>query len=430
MREEIIQLRWKKGLFDQINLKTRCGKKLGIISPGFQNFNAGPDFFNARIRIGTIEWAGNVEVHKRSSDWVKHSHHLDGAYNNVILHVVQEDDVPTFSASGRQIPILQLPDSGNGILKNCSLQTEEPWLNCHQYISGISQSFLRHWFTRLQAQRLAYKNQIISQMLVRNNFNWEKTLYGVLASAYGLPINALPFEMMFGRIPFDLLIQNRENLHLLEAIFFGQAGFLSQSPRQGPYEKELFNSYRSLRKELKNNPIDHHLWKFLRLRPASFPTLRISQYANLLHTRHPMLDIIMESAGLTDLRQILRVGASTYWDSHYLFGKASPESVKMMGHQAIQILIINGLVPFLYSIGQIKRHSAAIYLGNKFLQESRAESNHIIKKWATFGIKPEGAFESQALIQLHNNFCKQKRCMDCQIGAELMKRFNYEKEKP
>lgn len=421
MNEKNIQLLWRNVLFHQSDLKTRCGKTLRIYSPGHQNFNAGPDFFNARIRIDNMEWAGNVEVHKRSSDWVKHGHHLDAAYNNVILHIVEEDDSTTFSRSGRRIPVLQLTDPGTRLSGFSSHVNDELWINCQKYISKVSPILVRSWLTRLQSQRLLDKTRVISQTFARRGSNWEHTLFDALASSFGLPINSLPFEMTFGRIPFELLIRNRDNLLCLEAIIFGQAGFLGNGHDQGPYERELRNCHRSFYRELSDQPVDFHLWKFLRIRPASFPTLRISQYAHLLHKRHPMLDSILNCENLYEAEQLLKASASTYWDNHYLFGRHSAESKKITGPQSLQSFIINGLVPFLFTFGRKTKHQGAIFLANNFLQECEAESNHIIKKWAAFGIRPEGAFESQALIQLYHKYCKQKRCYDCQIGAELLR---------
>ncbi len=427
MKEEIIQFIWQTGLFEHYGLKTTCGKELSILSPGIQNFNAGPDFFNAKIKIGHTIWAGNVEIHLRSSDWKKHGHHFDAAYDNVILHVVMDENTPTINTLGRMVPTLLLRDPGPLLSFYKTLQADDSWLPCHSHIHRVSPVRLKHWLTLLQGERLEQKSRHVTNLLFRSRLNWEETLCLALASAFGLPINSLPFEMTLCRIPHKLLVQNRESLLNLEAILFGQAGFLQSDHLTGPYDRELHKCHQAFTHGLQNGPIDLHLWKFLRLRPASFPTLRISQFATLLHKRLPLLETILSIKSVTELEQLLRVESSIYWDTHYLFGKCSMASRKVLGKQFVLTLIINALVPFLFSYGRTINDEAAINLGNMLLQETEAESNLIIKKWATFGIVPSGAFESQALIQLHNAYCKQKRCLDCQLGIGFIEKAIHEK---
>ncbi|MCK4746798.1 MAG: DUF2851 family protein, partial [Bacteroidales bacterium] len=287
---------------------------------------------------------------------------------------------------------------------------------------------MKHWLTQLQTERLEHKTRRITNLLYRNRLDWDASLYTVLASGFGLPINSLPFEMVVSGIPYAILIQCRDNLADLEAMLFGQAGFLQPGIMNGPYADDLYRRYTQYRRVLSGEPVDRHLWKFLRLRPASFPTLRLSQFASLVHRRFPLLETILEVTSVASLEQVLKAKASEYWDTHYLFGKCSPESVKYMGHQSILTLIINTVVPFLFTFGRRKDHPGAIYLGSAILQELEAESNHIIKKWAKCGIIAEGAFESQALIQLHNAYCKQKRCLDCQIGAGFIEMAVHEEQ--
>ena len=414
IKEETLQLIWERGLFRQNELKTTCGKEVSILSAGTQNFNAGPDFFNAKIKIGKTIWAGNVEAHLRSTDWEKHGHHLDGAYNNVILHVVTHEDTDSFTSLGRKVDTLLLDT------KHFYREQEEnkSWLHCHDQIHTISNVRIRSWLTRLQAERLEGKCNYISGLRFSCNRNWEETLILVLAAAMGQPLNSLPFEMTLKGIPLDMLLENRDKLQNIEAILFGQAGFLNEKDLEGPYERDLYKSYSLNLNKVRNGPIDRHMWKFLRLRPASFPTLRISQFASLIHTRLPLLESILDTASLPELEQLLRVESSSYWNTHYLFGKNSKELKKVLGPKAILGLIINGLVPFLFTYGYAMHHDAAILLGNRLLFEMEAESNQIINKWAVHGIKPIGAFESQALIHLHNAYCVRKRCYDCMLGAK------------
>lgn len=422
INEDILQFIWRTGYFRQSSLKTTCGKDLRILSPGMQNINAGPDFFNSKIKIGNTLWAGNVEIHRFSSDWEKHEHHLDGAYNNVILHVVTSEDSATFTSRGRKVEtlLLAIPDSVLPLYK--AFQTNESWLPCHRHIPSVSNVQIKSWLTLLQAERLNRKCKHISVLRTNNKQDWEKTLITVLAAAMGMPLNTLPFELTIKGIPGDILFQNRDSLRALEAILFGQAGFLNKAQLNGPYDQDLYRRYSLERNKILTQPIEKHMWKFLRLRPASFPTLRISQFASLLHSRLPLLESILNIRSTSEAEQLLRMESSTYWDTHYLFGRSSPESKKAMGQHSIQTIIINGLVPFLFSFGHTMNHLPAISLGNQLLQNTEPESNQIIKNWAIFGIVPGGAFESQALIHLHKEYCRKKRCLDCLLGAEFIQK--------
>ncbi len=427
-REALLQFIWKNRIMDHRPLVTTCGKELTILSTGDQNFDAGPDFFNAKIRIGTITWSGNVEVHNRASDWERHGHHLDPAYNNVILHVVTEEDRTILNSHGSRIHtlVLEYPLPLLNIYR--TLQQEEAWLPCHSYIYQTPKTVIRHWLTTLQGERLQQKTLKTERLIDRHGLNWDASFYRILASGFGLPINSLPFEMTTAGIPYELLLRCRDNLDDLEAILFGRAGFLQRQSQGGPYASGLYSRYRRYAMYLPGEDVSRHLWKFLRLRPASFPTLRIAQFASLVHLRFPLLDSILESTSVTRVEQLLRVRASAYWDTHYIFDKCSPENPKYPGHQFIRTLVINAVVPFLFAMGKRKNHIRAIDLGTSLIQEMEAESNQIITKWRTFGIVPEDAFESQALIQLHNVYCKQKRCLDCLIGRDFIEQTTHEEQ--
>ena len=434
IKEETLQDLWESGIFGQYELKATCGSKVSILSTGAKNLNAGPDFFNARIKIGSTVWAGNVEIHHRSSDWEKHGHHLNGAYNNVILHVVTQEDAVTITSHGRKVDTLLLDTQLlNTLLQDKPLNGEqeesESWLHCHDHIHTISNVRLRRWLTELQGERLEGKCKYIAGLRYSYNRNWEETLILVLAAAMGLPLNSLPFELTLKGIPFDVLFQNKDNLLDIEAMLFGQAGFLIEKNLGGHYDQNLYNSYILKIDEFRSGPIDRHMWKFLRLRPASFPTLRISQFASFLHTRLPLLESILSVGSTEELVQFLKMESSSYWDTHYLFGKCSPESKKTLGHRSMLGLIINGLVPFLFTFGRSMHHETAIKMANWLLQEKESESNHVIKKWATFSIEPNGLFESQALIQLHNEYCLQKRCFDCHLSAGFIQKVKDETQR-
>ena len=426
--EEFIQFIWKHRFYRGAALKTSCGLDLEVVNPGEQNVHAGPDFFNARIRLDGMLWAGNVEIHRYSSDWYKHGHHLDPAYNNVILHVVNNLDSEVANSLGRRIPTLVPDYPASLILRKEELLKNDSWLPCSGYIKNYPTHKLKQWLNKLQVQRTAQKSYRIDGF--RSSFykEREEAFYLALASGFGLPVNSLPFELLSKGIPFQHLNKHRDNLFDLEALCFGHSGLLYPARGMGPYPSSLWERYLELRHHLPGNPVPHHLWKLLRLRPASFPTLRISQFAFTLHQRAPLVDHILSAGSLTELEQLLRAGASEYWDTHYLFGKCSPPSPKYMGQHSVAMLIINVIVPFLHALERVEPGSKSGSRADEILSQMKAESNQVIHNWQKFGIIAGNAQESQALIQLYNVFCKQKRCLECQIGASLIEAAIHEKK--
>jgi len=419
--ETFIQFIWKHRLYSGKSLCTTCGQNLEVAYPGEQNLHAGPDFFNARIKLDQMIWAGNVEVHRRASDWYKHGHHLDPAYNNVILHVVGEYDTDVTNSLGRRIQTV-VPEYHESLIRRYKvLKRSESWLPCGGYIKGIPIQKLNLWLSSLHAERIVQKGHRMEKILCDSSLSLDEALYMALAPGYGIPINILPFELLAKRVPFSALIDYRDSLWDLEAILFGHSGLLIPARALGPYPMSLWNRYRELYARSIEKPIPLHMWKFLRLRPLSFPTLRISQFASLIHHRFPLAERILGTASLSEMEQILRAGASEYWTTHYLFGKSSPPLSKFPGEQFIATLFINVVVPFLFTLDKTRKRSSTGIRAGEILLELKAESNHIIKKWEFYGIRARNAIESQALLQLYNVYCKQKRCLDCQIGAESIK---------
>jgi hypothetical protein len=426
--ECFIQFIWKHGLYSGKSLKTTCGQELEILSHGEQNVHAGPDFFNARIRLEQLIWAGNVEVHRRASDWYRHGHHLDPAYNNVILHVVGEYDTDVNNSLGRRVQTVILQYHENLVQRYDALKKSETWLPCGDYLPDFPPRKLNQWLQKLQEERVAQKSHRIDKFLCDPAKSRDETLYMTLASGYGLPVNTIPFEMLANGIPLQYLMNQRDNLLDLEAILYGHSGMLYTAKEQGPYPSRLWNRYMELKDHLTIKPVPLHLWKFLRLRPASFPTLRISQFASLIHIRFPLSESFLQVNSMAELEQIFRTVASEYWNTHYLFGKSSPPFPKFPGEQFVATLIINVIVPFLFAIEKSERRSWAGIQAQEILFQLKAESNQVINNWKTFGIITKNAHESQALLQLYNVFCKQKRCLECQIGAELIEAAIHEKK--
>ncbi len=418
--ERFLKFIWKYRLYSGKSLKTTCGLELEILNPGEQNDHAGPDFYSARIRLEQIIWAGNVEIHSRASDWYKHGHHLDPVYNNVILHVVGIYDTDITNSLGRRIQTL-VPDYPPCLEQRYEiLKRSESWLPCGDYIKSVAATKLKRWLRSLHAARIAQKSLNMAQILCTSSNNAEEALYRALAPGYGIPVNILPFELLVKGVPYPKLLVHRDNLQDLESILYGHSGLLFPVRNLGPYPSSLWNRYQELKASLHEKPLPRHLWRFLRLRPPSFPTLRISQFASLFHQRSPLAENILGSTSMGELEQLLRTGASEYWTTHYLFGKVSPPFPKFPGEQFISTLIINVIVPFLNALSKSQCGSSAGIQAVKIMEKLHSENNQIIKMWGIFGISADNAMESQALLQLYNFYCKQKRCLECQVGADIV----------
>jgi len=426
--EHIIQFIWKNRLYVEMSHTTTCGCDLEIIDPGEQNFHAGPDFFNARIRLDRIIWAGNVEVHVQASDWYRHGHHLDPGYNNVILHVVETYDTDVTNSLGRRIPTFVSVHDRNLVQRYDLLRKSETWLPCSGYISGMPRPKLNRWLKILYFERLDQKCHRVEQILYRPATGRDDALYRALSAGYGLPVNTMPFELLSIGVPLYSLMEHRDSIPDIEAMLFGHSGLLFSARALGPYPAGLWNRYTELKSCLPDRPIPHHMWRFLRLRPASFPTIRISQFGSLIHKQFPLSDTILETSSATELEQIFRTGASEYWDRHYLFGKYSPHIKKFPGEQFVNTLIINVILPFLMALARNEKHSSAGIRASRLLLQLKAEQNQIIKNWGFYGVRAGNAMESQALLQLYNVYCKQKRCLHCQIGADSIIAAMHEKD--
>ena len=419
--EGFIQFIWKHQLFGGKTLYTSSGQKLELLFPGEQNAHGGPDFLNARIRIGQLIWAGNVEIHSCASDWYRHQHHLDPAYNNVILHVTGDFDTDVYNSLGRRIQTL-VPELPLQLYQRYEiLRRSDSWLPCGEYLRSLCIKDLKCWLHKLHVERIAQRSLNMQEILHETAPDLDAALYRVLAHGFGIPLNTTPFDLLAKKVPFKSFMEYRHNLSDLEAILYGQSGMLSPARTKGPYPAALWGRFLELKDPSMVSPVPAHLWRFLRLRPPSFPTLRISQFASLLHQRYPLAESILGSASLGELEQTLRVSASEYWTNHYLFGKASPPCTKKTGQQFVSILIINVIVPFLTALTDLKSCANNHPPSVEFLKNLRAENNQIIKNWTIFGISADNAMESQALLQLYHAYCRQRRCLECHIGTEIVR---------
>ncbi|MFO7829170.1 MAG: DUF2851 family protein [Bacteroidales bacterium] len=420
MKEEFLHYLWKYKLFDCSHLKTTRNENIEIINPGSHNFDSGPDFFNAKIKIGGTIWAGNVEIHQKSSDWYNHQHHKDKAYDNVILQVVYNHDKEVYLTNKSHVPTLEIKFDPVLFQNYEKLLKSESWIPCEKDIHTVPDFLIRKWLEALTVERLEEKANRVKNQLKQTNNNWEETFYCQLARNFGFKLNAEPFELLAKSLPLKYLAKHKNNLVQIEALLFGQAGFLNDNDGDEYYTK-LKNEYQFLSKKFKLNPIEKHLWKFLRSRPGNFPTIRIAQFAMLIYQSKGLFSQILETQESKKLGALLLVKPSEYWENHYHFNKKSVKKAKPIGPSAINILLINTIVPFLFVYGKYVDNHRFCNRAIDLLTSIKAEKNAIIAKWEQLGIESENAFDTQALIQLKNNYCNFKKCLNCQIGNFIIK---------
>ncbi len=417
MTEDFLHYIWKFKLFDFTDLHTQHKEKVRIINAGEHNTHAGPDFFNAKIKIGKTTWAGNVEIHTKSSEWFKHHHQKDKAYKNVILHVVFENDLN----GSDNMPTIELKNIINSnIHRNyLSLIQSSSRIPCQNHIHTIDEFYIKSWLDRLVIERLERKTASILSSLKMNHNNWEETFYQFLARNFGLKINAEPFELLAKSLPVKVLAKHKNNLHQIEALLFGQAGLLNRKFKN-EYPNALKKEYRFLQKKFSLKPIELHLWKFLRLRPANFPTIRIAQFAQLIFQSSHLFSKILECKTVKELDKPFNINTSAYWDTHYNFDTPSTNKKKKLGKTAVNTIIINTIIPFLFIYGKQKANNAYQKKALQLLENIPSENNNIIKNWQQLKVRTKSAYDSQALLQLKNEYCNNKKCLYCVIGNKIL----------
>lgn len=422
MTEEFLHYIWKFRLFKNNDLFTSSGEKTEILNTGEHNTDSGPDFFNAKIKIGDTLWAGNVEVHINASDWIKHRHDNDKAYDNIILHVVLNADKIIYRKNRTILPTLELNNKFDADIyeKYVWFKSGKGWIACEKQIKKTDRFIINSWLDRLLLERLERKANLITQSLKLNNNNWEETFYQNLAKNFGFKINSEPFELLAKSLPAAYLAKHKNNVVQLEAMLFGQAGMLNEQCADD-YFIGLQKEYQFLKQKFNLKPIDAHLWKFLRLRPSNFPTVRISQFADLVGKSSHLFSKIIETTDIGKLKEYLDVKTTAYWETHYTFGKSSIKRKKKLGNAAIDIIIINTIAPFLFVYGKQKQEEKFVERSVAFLEKVKGERNSIIEKWESLGMSVDSAYSTQALLQLKNEYCHFKKCLNCGIGNYLIK---------
>ena len=421
MKEDFLHHLWKFKKFDTLNLKTSNQEEITIINVGQYLELAGPDFFNAQITIGNQKWAGNVEIHLKSSDWYVHHHEKDSGYENVILHVVWENDTAIFRSDNSEIPVLELKNyvDRETVVNYQSLLSPKSWIFCEKQIKDVDDFIMKNWQERLFFERLERKSQPIIDLLEQSNQDWEAVLFLLLAKNFGLNTNGAIFMKIAHSIPFSIIRKESFEVENLEALLFGAAGLLDSEKEDNYYKDLKFRYFYLLHKYQIDKTIVEPV-QFFKHRPDNFPTIRLSQLANLYHIHQNLFSKIVAVNSLESIYEVSQITASKYWQNHYQFDKESPKKKKMLSKSFIDLIVINTIIPLQFAYAKSIGKEVSEDLIN-LLNEVSSEKNAIIDKFTSFGIKPKNAFESQSLLQLKNEYCNKSKCLECAVGLELLK---------
>ena len=423
MQEDFLHYIWKHKKFRFNNLETTTGESIVVTSVGQHNFNSGPDFFNAKIKVGDQLWAGNVEIHIKSSDWFLHSHEQDQAYDNVILHVVWEDDTEVFRKDNTPIPTLQLKDVVDVTMLNNYeklFAKQNKWINCENDFPSTDDFVLTNWLERLYLERLERKSETINTLLVASKNDWESVFFKMLTKNFGLKVNGESFFSLGQSIDFSIIRKTQSNPHVLEAFLFGQAGLLKQDI-ENAYYLDLKNEYKFLKQKfgLQNNQVLP--LQFFRLRPSNFPTIRLSQLANLYNKHQNLFSKVIELNEVEDFYELFKVSTSDFWETHYTFQKTSKTSIKKLSKSFVDLLLINTILPIKFCYAKQK----GVEIDSEIIKIATAitsEKNNIISAFNNLKKVSKSSLDSQALIQLKTEYCDKNNCLKCAVGNQFLNR--------
>jgi len=421
MKEEFIHYLWKYKLLSN-KLQLTTGDSLIILNQGTHNKDAGPDFINAKVKINNVVWAGNIEIHINSSDWFEHKHNYDKSYDNIILHVVLNDNKPIKRANGELIPTLEIANKFDLALYDNyqNIIRSKNWIPCENYFKQIEPTYFNLWLERIVIERIERK---VDELRIRFNYNkknWEQTFYELVARSFGFKLNSEPFELLAKSLPINYLTKHINDELQINSLILGQSGLLNQRFTDN-YPKDLLNEYNFLKNKYNLNPLSSHLWRFLRIRPNNFPTIRLSQFAQLIYSSRKLFSKTIEAESYIELQQLFKVKAAPYFDNHYIFDEEIAESKeKHLGNSAIDLLIINVVVPFLFLYSFEKDEQYYRNKALRLLENIKPEFNSIVKKWEITGFKAKNAMQTQALLELTENYCFKKKCLDCVIGIKIL----------
>ena len=438
MREEFLYYLWENHLIDK-TLQTTEGEAVDIVATGYRNTNSGPDFLEARIQIGDKLWAGHVEIHVKSSDWNRHGHQTDKAYQNVILHVVYENDT-----KANDIPTLELEGHFDETLfaNYQRFISSKNWIPCEKSIVKVPIFTRLSWLDRMAVERLESKSESVNKILEANQFDWEDALYKLLMRYFGLKVNNEAFETLANILPFKTLLKHADNLIQVEAMLMGCAGFLENDFTED-YPLLLKREFAIMKAKFNLLAMPAERFKFMRMRPSNFPTIRLAQMAQLIHMNGCLFSKIREAKNTVEVKALFDVATSEYWETHWRFGVGlsyhasrnddvrlpqcdSPTNPKPkhLGNTTADVLIINAVAPLLFCYGKLHKDESVCETAMQFLEETEAEDNAVIRHFAQCGITAQNAMQTQALLHLYSYFCKRKRCLECRIANVLLHKNN------
>lgn len=421
MKEDFLHHLWQHKKFAVTQLQTTTGESIQILNSGQYLQQTGPDFFNAQLIIGNQKWAGNIEIHLKSSDWYLHNHEKDTNYDSVILHVVWEYDIPIFRKNNTEVPTLELKKYVElaDLHKYQSLTTQKAWIYCENDISKVNDFIFRNWQERLYFERLERKATEIKQLLQVSNNDWEAILFYLLAKNFGLNTNGILFQNMAKSIPFSVIRKESFAIENLEALFFGQANML-EANFQDNYTNKLQHDYNYLIKKYKITKNVFDKVEFFKHRPDNFPTIRLAQLAALYFKEHNLFSKIISFNMISELYDLFKVEVSNYWETHYNFDKTSVLKKKKMTNSFIDLILINTILPIRFAYEQsIQKQSSTEII--ELIEAIQPEKNIIVDRFATIEIVAENAFQTQSLLQLKKEYCDHKKCLQCAIGIHLLK---------
>ena len=430
MREEFLYYIWENRLTDK-DLKITEGEAVEVVATGYRNTDSGPDFLEAKIQIGDKLWAGHVEIHVKTSDWNRHGHQTDKAYKNVILHVVYENDLQV-----NDIPTLELKGHFDESLfaHYQRLIASKTWIPCEKTITQVPVFTRLSWLDRMTVERLENKSGAVTKILEGNQFDWEDALYKLLMRYFGLKVNNEAFEYLANILPFKTLLKHADNLAQVEAMLLGCAGFLEDNFTE-EYPLLLKREFNVMKAKFNLLTMPPERWRFMRMRPSSFPTIRLAQMAQLIHKNGCLFAKIKSAKDTNEVKALFDVKASEYWETHWRLETRLPnppdplkrgnhgsrKTAKHLGDATANILIINAVAPLLFCYGKLHKDESVCETALQFLEDTGAEDNTIIRHYASCGITAENAMQTQALLHLYSYFCKRKRCLECRIGNVLLK---------
>lgn len=422
INEEFLCYVWQHGLYDMETCRLSDNSIFSVEKVGLRNTDAGPDFENAAIRMGDITWCGQVEVHCKASDWFKHAHEQNKVYDNIVLHVVYQNDVEVKRSNGEPIPTLELRGKINkAVLKEYLLFMEEQTLiPCASHIAEVDLLRRNMWIERLAIERLESKTEMIHKLLSESLGDWKECLYKVIAGAFGLRLNMQPFEWVARSLPLNVVEQYKCNLLQIEALLFGQAGFLEEVPKGDEYAEDIQQRYKVLQKKHHLKPLEDHVWSYFRLRPQAFPHIRLSQFAYLLSHFDDLYNNLMSATSVKQLYPLLQAEASEYWQLHYMFGRELSSKTKKVGQAIQDVWIINAVVPYMFVYGAINEKEEYERRALDILREMKCENNNVVRMFEEMGIFAHNAYEGQALLHLKRTYCDYRRCLQCVIGNNLL----------